>query len=220
MSAEPGWDCNCSTQLREAVQVERLTGERRLIDLEIARVDQHALGGAHDDRHAIRHAVRDANEFDLKRADRDRVAGADGRDPGAVLDVPFLELAGHECQRQRRAVKRTADMWQHVRHGADVILVPVRQDQALDLPTAFLEIGEVGNDQIDAQQIRLGKHRAGVDEMVVLRHEMAIMFRPNSPRPPSGTISTGGALGATHVHRSTHLIPSARTDLGLKRHAN
>ena len=56
-------------QLREAVQVERLAGERRLIDLEIAGVDQHALRRANDDGHTVGHAVRDADELELKRAD-------------------------------------------------------------------------------------------------------------------------------------------------------
>ena len=59
-------------QLREAVQVERLAAERRLIDLEVAGVDQHALRRADRHRHAVRHAVRDADELDLKGPDRER----------------------------------------------------------------------------------------------------------------------------------------------------
>ena len=51
-------------ELREAVQIERLAVERRLIDLEVAGVQQHALRRAHDHRHAVRHAVRDADELD------------------------------------------------------------------------------------------------------------------------------------------------------------
>ena len=61
-------------QLREAMQVEVLAVDRRLIDLEVAGVDDRAGRRGDGERHAVGHAVRDANELDRQRADGDRVA--------------------------------------------------------------------------------------------------------------------------------------------------
>ena len=46
--------------------------------------------------------------------------------------------------------------------------------------------------------------------MVVSPHEMAIVFRPNSPRPPSGTTSTAGAPRSRASDRELIAIPARR----------
>ena len=53
-------------QLGEAVQIEGLAVERRLVDLEVARVDDRAGRRVDGERHAVRHAVRDAEELDAR----------------------------------------------------------------------------------------------------------------------------------------------------------
>ena len=58
------------------MQIEGLAVERRLIDLEVAGVQQHALRRADHHRDAVRHAVRDAHEFEGERTDRDRRSAA------------------------------------------------------------------------------------------------------------------------------------------------
>ena len=63
-------------ELGEAVQVEVLAVDRRLIDLEVAGVDDHADRRRDRQRHAVRHAVRDADELDRERADGDASAAA------------------------------------------------------------------------------------------------------------------------------------------------
>ena len=51
----------------------------------------------------------------------------------AGVDAVLVELGLDERQRHRRAVDRAVEERHHVRHGADVVLVPVRQDQRLDV---------------------------------------------------------------------------------------
>ena len=63
-------------ELGEAMQVEVLAVERRLIDLEVAGVDDHAARRVDRQRQAVRHAVRDAQELDRERADRRRARAA------------------------------------------------------------------------------------------------------------------------------------------------
>ena len=69
-------------------------------------------------------------------------------------DPVLGELAAHERERQPRADQRdVGPLAQQVRHGADVILVRVRQHERLDLVQPALEGGEVRQDQVDARLI-------------------------------------------------------------------
>ena len=80
------------------------------------------------------------------------------------VDLVLVELRLDERERHRGAVDRAVEERQHVRHRADVILVAVRQHERLDLVAPRLDVGHVGNDQIDAELIGIREHDAGVDE--------------------------------------------------------
>ena len=80
------------------MQIERLAVERRLIDLEVAGVEQHALRRPHDHRDTVGHAVRDADELERERADRNRRARLDLDRLG--IERVFFELVLDECPRQ------------------------------------------------------------------------------------------------------------------------
>ena len=54
-------------KLRQPVKVDDLAVERRLIDLEVAGVDHHAMRRLDRERHAVGNAVRDADELDRER---------------------------------------------------------------------------------------------------------------------------------------------------------
>ncbi len=53
-------------------------------------------------------------------------------------------------------------MGQHVRHRADVILVAVREHERAD--PVFVELPEVRDHEIDAEQLRLWEEHAGIDQ--------------------------------------------------------
>jgi hypothetical protein len=150
--------------LSEAGQVERFTVERRLIDLEVAGMDDDALRRVDGHGDTVRHAVRDADELNRERPDLDDVARLDGDQAGAVRDPVLVELRLHEGQRQRRAVERPVDERQHIGDRADVIFMAVRQYQRLHLAAPRRQVGEVRHDEVHARQIRIGEHRAGVDD--------------------------------------------------------
>ena len=44
-----------------------------------------------------------------------------------------------------------------------MVLVAVRQDQRPDLLLVLFQKGEIGHNQVDAQQLVFGKHHPGVD---------------------------------------------------------
>ncbi len=85
--------------------------------------------GVNGERHAVRHAVRDADELDLERTDGDAIARADGvrrtcprgRVPAASRST-IASVSG-------RPVNRSVDVRHDVRHAADVILVSMRQHE-------------------------------------------------------------------------------------------
>ena len=51
-----------------------------------------------------------------------------------------------------------------IRHAADVVLVPVREDDALDVVEAVPDGREVRQDQVDAGLLLLGEEHAAVDD--------------------------------------------------------
>ena len=117
-------------ELREPMEVHVLAVERRLVDLEVAGVNHHAARRVNRDRHAVGHAVRHAQELDRERPDLHAIARPDASQPRLRLAASCSSSFGlDQRQRQRRAVHRPVEVRQHVRHGADVILVPVRQHQ-------------------------------------------------------------------------------------------
>jgi hypothetical protein len=75
----------------------------------------------------------------------------------------LFELWFDKGKRERGSVNWSIDVGQHVRHGADVILVTMRQHQGPDLPPFLLEPGQVRGDQVDAELVGIGKHHARVD---------------------------------------------------------
>ena len=75
----------------------------------------------------------------------------------------LFEPALDQRQREGRAVNRDIHLRQQKRDAADVVLVAVGENQAADVLAILLKIGEVGRDDIDAQQFRIGEHHARVE---------------------------------------------------------
>ena len=132
---------------------------------------------------AVRHAVRDAQELDLEGADLDDVLRPDGPE-GVVGEIVFVQLGADERQRQRRAVDRTIDVRQQVGDGPDVVFVPVREHERGD--AALLQVGEVGNDEVDAEELDVGERHPGVDDETRVpvrdRHEVHAEFAEAAQR--------------------------------------
>ena len=144
------------------MHVDALAVDRRLVDLEVAGVDDHAVRRLDGQRDAVRDAVRDAQELDGEGADRDALARADRHEPAPRLVVVVGELGFDERQRERRAVDRPLHDLEDVPHRADVVLVAVREHDRGDL--VLLQLAKVRDDEVHAEQLRLGEHHAGVDE--------------------------------------------------------
>ena len=120
----------CAPEFGEPVEVEVLAVERRLVDLEVARVDDDA--DRRVDRERRRSRACCASRAGTRSVRSPTVTLSRGRigvsrSPG--VDAVLGQLGLEQRQRHRRAVDRAREALDDVRRRADVILVPVRQDE-------------------------------------------------------------------------------------------
>lgn len=105
------------------------------------------------DRHEL--AVEGAQAFAIALGDLERVRA----------DAVLLELRLDEGERQLGADQRDVRLLaQEVRNAADVVLVAVREHDAVDVVEAVPDGREVRQDQVDAGLLLLGEEDAAVDD--------------------------------------------------------
>ena len=68
-----------------------------------------------------------------------------------------------------------------------MILVPVGEQNALDLAFVLFEIRRVGDDEVHAEHAVVGEAHAAT---ISSAYSMTVMFLPISPMPPSGMMRT------------------------------
>ena len=96
-----------------------------------------------------------------------------GDELALVEDPVLLQLQRHQAQRQTGAVDRGLDLLQHVGQRADVVLVAVGQEDAADFLLVLDEVRHVGDHQIHAVHVALGKAHAAVhndDVAAIFQH--------------------------------------------------
>src|ERR1700688_4045476 len=109
------------------MQIEAGSIDRRLIDLEVARVNDHAHRRPHRQRHAVDRAVRHWDELDFVRADFDEAPGGDFAKRGGWKEASFFEAFFYEGESEARAVNGNVEVAQNISKRADVVFVSVCQ---------------------------------------------------------------------------------------------
>ena len=62
----------------------------------------------------------------------------------------------------------TLQVAENIRNGADVVFVAVGEHNGANRCAVLLQIGDVWNDDVDAEKFDFGKHQAGVDDQDVV----------------------------------------------------
>src|SRR5229473_3261594 len=172
--------------LCERVKIERRAANRRLINLEIARVNDHAERRADRQRNAVHGAVRHGNKFNLERANLHQPAGNHFAQRRGFQQSRFIQAFFHQRQRESGSIHGNIEVAQNVRQCADVIFMAVRQHDRAYLRAILLQIRNVRYYQIDAQQFRFWKHHARVDDEDVVgepqRHHIHAEFAETAER--------------------------------------
>jgi len=102
----------------------------------------------------------------------------------------LFKFLPHQRQRELRAVNRHVQITKNVGDRANMIFMRVRQDDGSHHAPVLFQVGNVRDDDIDAQQLLLGKHQSRIDHDDVLataegHHVHAELAQPaqrNSPQ--------------------------------------
>ena len=76
----------------------------------------------------------------------------------------FVELAFDVGESERGAVDGDVELGEDPGKAADVVFVAVGEDDGADVLLVLDEVGNVGDDDVDAEELGLGKHEAGIDD--------------------------------------------------------
>ena len=102
--------------------------------------------------------------LDREAAQLDLLAGADLVEDGARRKAVLLQLIFDKANCQPCGVDRHIEFFEQIRQAADVILVPVGDEQTLDAVFVFQHIGEIRDDKVNAEHVCVREDEAAVDE--------------------------------------------------------
>src|SRR5216684_18815 len=149
-------------ETREALGIEHDAVDRGRIDLEIATVNNHARRRANRQRERVRRRMGYANRLDFKRPQTQNHPRRDLSQIGARKLV-FDQVTARERERYLAAIHGDRKALQQVRQRADMVLVRMGEDDALNFEAGLFHIGELGYQEAAAERTFLGEHNAGVD---------------------------------------------------------
>ena len=168
---------------RQPGDVEQLAIYGRLVELEVARVDQRSGGGVQGEADGIGDGVRDPERLHVEQADLEPIRRVERDELRLVQHLVFRQLAFREADGQAGAVDGDVELLQDPAQRADVVLVAVRQDDALHHLLVFQQVGDVGDDEVHAELVGAGEGEAAVndDDLVLTadrRHVLADLADP------------------------------------------
>jgi hypothetical protein len=105
---------------------------------------------------------------DGEGAEGEAATGEDFDEFGVVEEAMLIELAFDVGEGELGAVDGDVELGEDPGEPADVVFVSVGEDDAADLVAVLDEIADVGDDDVDAEQLFLGEHEAGVDDQDVI----------------------------------------------------
>jgi hypothetical protein len=106
----------------DAGQVGEPAVHRREVELEVAGVQDRALGRVEGGGEAVGHRVGHGDELDVARPDAAALAVGHRDQLGVVEDPGLLDAVARQAQRERRAVDRERQLPQQVAEAAHVVL--------------------------------------------------------------------------------------------------
>ena len=154
-------------QRGKAVEIDDLVSDGRVVYLEVAGVDDGADRAADGIADGVWDRVVDMDWLNGEIAEADGLPRLDDDHIG-VDDGAFLELGLDESERQLGAVDGHLQLTQQIGQPSDMILVSVSDKDAAHARTVADKIAEIGNDDIDAEQLVVREFQPAVNNNNVL----------------------------------------------------
>ena len=150
------------SDLRKALQVDGIAEHRRVVHLEIARMNDSACRRIDRQRGRVHDAVIGFDKFDPKLPEIDGLSEFDHLALRAFQKVMLLQLVFNDPHGQPGGVDRDVHLLQDIGKRADMVLMPVRDHKALHLLNMILQIRDVRDHHVDAEHIVVGEGKAAV----------------------------------------------------------
>jgi hypothetical protein len=107
--------------------------------------------------------VADSERDDREWTDLDLVARIE-RSQLVVVEAVLLDLVAQQSPGQGRGIDRdTGELGQDVGQAANVVFMGVGDEEGAHVGAPLLEVGDVGDDQVDPEHLLVGEHQAAVD---------------------------------------------------------
>ena len=115
------------------------------------------------------------------------------------MELVLLDLYPQQPSGQRGRVHRHArEVRQDEGQPADVILVAVGDQESANLVAVLPQVGDVGNDEVDAVHGLIGEHESAVDHDDVVAVLEDVHVLADFPYASEGDYAEGG-LGINHL---------------------
>ena len=151
-------------QLAEAPQVDHVPVDGRGVNLEVPGVDDHAHAGVDGEGHRVGDGVVHMDELHIELPGPDHLPGLHGNQLGLLEQAVLLQLELDQPGCKSGAVNGHVHLPEHIGDGADVVLVPVGDEEPPDPPLVFHQIGHIGDHQIDPVHVPVREAHAAVDD--------------------------------------------------------
>ena len=156
-----------AAELGQPRHVGRRAADRRLVELVVAGEQDRAELGRDRDAAGVRDRVREVDALELERAGLDDVADRQHLE-AHVAQLVLVELGARHRDRQLAAVDDRdlvlAEVADHPRQRAEMVLVAVRDDERLDRVDVVAQVREVRQDEVDAHHLGGREAQAAVDD--------------------------------------------------------
>src|SRR5437868_3915283 len=116
------------------------------------------------ERNTIDHTMCDLDGMDSERSQGEALTGLDLVHLGVIEQAVLFEFAFDKSEGEFRPVDGNVEFGEDPGQSADVVFVAVSQDYAADLVAVLEQIGDVGYDDVHAEQLGFREHEASVDD--------------------------------------------------------
>ena len=133
------------------------------IELPVAGVQDQPQRGADGHRPRLGDRVRHADHLQIERADAEAAVVGDQPQRHLGLEAAAGELATQRGHGERRRIDRTAQPRPQIGHRAEMVLVGVGEQQAVELVAALGDERRIGHDHVGAGNTVAAERDAAVD---------------------------------------------------------